>query len=185
MGRRRGQGRVAQGQPAERPPPRRLPAPRARTPSGSCRTNPYEGGSDHTAFGDAGMPSLLNWHFTDRYYHTNLDRPDKTSAAEMVQRRRRRGDERVVPRVGRRARRASRSSICSPRRPTRGSRSSRSRAPRSSPRPRIARRPSRPRARWSPPGASGTARRSTASDACPPSRYQPRSTPASPPRRIG
>ena len=33
---------------------------------------------------DAGVPSLLNWHFTDRYYHTNLDRPDKTSAAEMV-----------------------------------------------------------------------------------------------------
>ena len=30
------------------------------------------------------MPSLLNWHFTDRYYHTNLDRPDKTSALEMV-----------------------------------------------------------------------------------------------------
>ena len=25
-----------------------------------------------------------NWHFTDRYYHTNLDRPDKTSAPEMV-----------------------------------------------------------------------------------------------------
>jgi Zn-dependent M28 family amino/carboxypeptidase len=48
------------------------------------KTNPYEGGSDHTAFGDAGIPSLLNWHFTDRYYHTNLDRPDKTSPAEMV-----------------------------------------------------------------------------------------------------
>jgi hypothetical protein len=48
------------------------------------KTNPYEGGSDHTAFGQAGVPSLLNWHFTDRYYHTNLDRPDKTSAAEMV-----------------------------------------------------------------------------------------------------
>jgi aminopeptidase YwaD len=47
------------------------------------RTNPYEGGSDHTVFGDAGFPSLLNWHFTDRYYHTNQDRPDKVSAAEM------------------------------------------------------------------------------------------------------
>jgi hypothetical protein len=47
-------------------------------------TNPYEGGSDHTAFGGAGIPSLLNWHFTDRYYHTNLDRPDKTSVPEMV-----------------------------------------------------------------------------------------------------
>ena len=48
------------------------------------KTNPYEGGSDHTVFAEAGVPSLLNWHFTDRYYHTNLDRPDKTSAAEMI-----------------------------------------------------------------------------------------------------
>jgi hypothetical protein len=48
------------------------------------RTNPYEGGSDHTVFGEAGIPSLLNWHFTDRYYHTNLDRPDKTSPLEML-----------------------------------------------------------------------------------------------------
>jgi aminopeptidase YwaD len=48
------------------------------------RTNPYEGGSDHTVFRDAGIPALLNWHFTDRYYHTNLDRPDKTSPFEMM-----------------------------------------------------------------------------------------------------
>ena len=47
------------------------------------RTNPYEGGSDHTVFGTAGIPSVLDWHFTDRYYHTNFDTPDKTSAAEM------------------------------------------------------------------------------------------------------
>jgi aminopeptidase YwaD len=47
------------------------------------KTNPYEGGSDHSVFLQAGVPSLLDWHFTDRYYHTNLDRPDKTSAAEM------------------------------------------------------------------------------------------------------
>ena len=47
------------------------------------RTNPYEGGSDHTAFGDAGVPSLLNWHFTDRYYHTNLDTIDKVSRTSM------------------------------------------------------------------------------------------------------
>jgi hypothetical protein len=47
-------------------------------------TNPYEGGSDHSTFGAAGVPSVLNWHFTDRYYHTNLDRPDKTSAAEIT-----------------------------------------------------------------------------------------------------
>jgi aminopeptidase YwaD len=57
---------------------------RAKDTGWVVRTNPYEGGSDHTAFGDAGIPSLLNWHFTDRYYHTNLDRSDKTSAAEMV-----------------------------------------------------------------------------------------------------
>jgi len=46
-------------------------------------TNPYEGGSDHTVFGQAGIPSILNWHFTDRYYHSNLDTADKTSADEM------------------------------------------------------------------------------------------------------
>jgi aminopeptidase YwaD len=57
---------------------------RARDTRWIVKTNPYEGGSDHTVFGEAGIPSLLNWHFTDRYYHTNLDRPDKTSAAEMV-----------------------------------------------------------------------------------------------------
>jgi aminopeptidase YwaD len=47
------------------------------------KTNPYEGGSDHTVFGSAGVPSILDWHFTDRYYHTNFDTPDKTSSAEM------------------------------------------------------------------------------------------------------
>ena len=47
------------------------------------KTNPYEGGSDHTVFGSAGVPSLLNWHFTDRYYHSSLDTPDKTSPEEM------------------------------------------------------------------------------------------------------
>jgi hypothetical protein len=57
---------------------------RAKDTKWVVRTNPYEGGSDHTPFAEAGVPSLLNWHFTDRYYHTNLDRPDKTSALEMV-----------------------------------------------------------------------------------------------------
>jgi cyclophilin family peptidyl-prolyl cis-trans isomerase len=47
------------------------------------KTNPYEGGSDHTVFGTAGVPSVLDWHFTDRYYHTNFDTPDKTSPGEM------------------------------------------------------------------------------------------------------
>ena len=56
---------------------------RARETGWVVRTNPYEGGSDHTVFTRAGVPALLNWHFTDRYYHTNLDTIDKTSAAEM------------------------------------------------------------------------------------------------------
>lgn len=56
---------------------------RARDTQWVVRTNPYEGGSDHTVFMRAGVPSLLNWHFTDRYYHTNLDTIDKVSAAEM------------------------------------------------------------------------------------------------------
>jgi hypothetical protein len=57
---------------------------RARDTGWVVKTNPYEGGSDHTEFKNAGVPSLLDWHFTDRFYHTNLDRPDKTSPAEMV-----------------------------------------------------------------------------------------------------
>ena len=57
---------------------------RAKDSGWVVKTNPYEGGSDHTEFKRVGIPSLLNWHFTDRYYHTNLDRPDKTSPAEMV-----------------------------------------------------------------------------------------------------
>ena len=56
---------------------------RARNTGWVVRTNPYEGGSDHTVFTRAGVPALLNWHFTDRYYHTNLDTIDKMSAAEM------------------------------------------------------------------------------------------------------
>ena len=57
---------------------------RAKDTGWAVKTNPYEGGSDHTEFKSVGIPSLLNWHFTDRYYHTNLDRPDKTSVPEMV-----------------------------------------------------------------------------------------------------
>ncbi len=56
---------------------------RARDAGWTVRTNPYEGGSDHEVFAAAGIPSLLGWHFTDRYYHTNQDRLDKTSATEM------------------------------------------------------------------------------------------------------
>ena len=52
---------------------------RARETGWVVRTNPYEGGSDHTVFTRAGIAALLNWHFTDRYYHTNLDTADKVS----------------------------------------------------------------------------------------------------------
>jgi aminopeptidase YwaD len=57
---------------------------RARDTGWVVKANPYEGGSDHSVFLAAGIPSLLDWHFTDRYYHTNLDTPDKTSPAEMA-----------------------------------------------------------------------------------------------------
>jgi len=57
---------------------------RARDMSWIVKTNPYEGGSDHTAFESAGVPSLLNWHFTDRFYHTSQDTTDKVSAPEMA-----------------------------------------------------------------------------------------------------
>jgi hypothetical protein len=43
------------------------------------RTNPFEGGSDHTPFLQAGKPGLLLWHFTDVFYHTDADRLDKVS----------------------------------------------------------------------------------------------------------
>lgn len=49
----------------------------------SISTNPYEGGSDHAVFVEVGVPALLTWHFPDRFYHTNLDRADKTSPREM------------------------------------------------------------------------------------------------------
>lgn len=48
------------------------------------RTNPFEGGSDHTTFLDAKKPGLLLWHFTDQFYHTDNDRLDKVSAETMA-----------------------------------------------------------------------------------------------------
>lgn len=56
---------------------------RAKDTGWVVRTNPYEGGSDHSVFLSAGVPSLLAWHFPDRFYHASLDRPDMTSAATM------------------------------------------------------------------------------------------------------
>lgn len=48
------------------------------------RTNPFEGGSDHTPFLEAKKPGLLFWHFTDVYYHTDGDRLDKVSARTLA-----------------------------------------------------------------------------------------------------
>ena len=42
-------------------------------------TNPYEGGSDHAPFLQNDIPSVLFWHFTDQFYHTDNDRLDKVS----------------------------------------------------------------------------------------------------------
>jgi len=42
-------------------------------------TNPFEGGSDHVPFIDSDIPSVLLWHFTDQFYHTDNDTMDKVS----------------------------------------------------------------------------------------------------------
>lgn len=47
------------------------------------KTNPFEGGSDHTPFLNAKIPGLLMWHFTDQFYHTDADRLDKVSGTTM------------------------------------------------------------------------------------------------------
>jgi len=47
------------------------------------KSNPFEGGSDHTPFLQAKIPGLLMWHFTDQFYHTDADRLDMVSSWEM------------------------------------------------------------------------------------------------------
>ena len=46
-------------------------------------TNPYEGGSDHVPFLRQNIPSVLFWHFTDQFYHTDNDRIDKVSKTTL------------------------------------------------------------------------------------------------------
>ena len=48
------------------------------------KTNPFEGGSDHTPFLDAKKPGALFWHFTDQFYHTDVDLIDKVSKSELT-----------------------------------------------------------------------------------------------------
>jgi len=55
----------------------------AATTGWVVKTNPFEGGSDHTPFLQFKKPGVLFWHFTDQYYHTDGDRIDKVSATTL------------------------------------------------------------------------------------------------------
>ena len=72
---------------------------RAKDTGWVVKTNPYEGGSDHTEFKNAGIPSLLDWHFTDRYlpHQSGPSRQDQSGRDGEC--RRGRGDQCVVPRL--------------------------------------------------------------------------------------
>ncbi len=48
------------------------------------KANPFEGGSDHTPFLNAGIPAVLLWHFTDQYYHTDMDRIEMVSKETLA-----------------------------------------------------------------------------------------------------
>ena len=48
------------------------------------KSNPFEGGSDHTPFLNAKIPAVLLWHFTDQYYHTDRDRIEMVSPATLA-----------------------------------------------------------------------------------------------------
>lgn len=56
---------------------------RAATTGWVVKANPFEGGSDHTPFLNAQIPGVLLWHFTDQYYHTDLDRIAMVSATTL------------------------------------------------------------------------------------------------------
>jgi hypothetical protein len=47
------------------------------------KTNPFEGGSDHTPFLTFRKPGVLFWHFTDQFYHTDGDRIENVSAETL------------------------------------------------------------------------------------------------------
>ncbi len=57
---------------------------RARQTNWVIKANPFEGGSDHTPFLNAQIPAVLLWHFTDQYYHTDLDRIEMVSASTLA-----------------------------------------------------------------------------------------------------
>ena len=57
---------------------------RAKTTKWVVKANPFEGGSDHTPFLNAQIPAVLLWHFTDQFYHTDLDRIEMVSASSLA-----------------------------------------------------------------------------------------------------
>ncbi len=57
---------------------------RAATTGWVVKSNPFEGGSDHTPFLTAKIPAVLLWHFTDQFYHTDLDRIEMVSATTLT-----------------------------------------------------------------------------------------------------
>ena len=57
---------------------------RARQTSWVVKANPFEGGSDHTPFLNSSIPAVLLWHFTDQFYHTDLDRIEHVSSATLA-----------------------------------------------------------------------------------------------------
>ncbi|MCC6243238.1 MAG: M28 family peptidase [Gemmatimonadaceae bacterium] len=57
---------------------------RASTTGWVVKSNPFEGGSDHTPFLNARIPAVLLWHFTDQFYHTDRDRIEMVSAATLA-----------------------------------------------------------------------------------------------------
>lgn len=57
---------------------------RARQTNWVVKANPFEGGSDHTPFLRASIPAVLLWHFTDQFYHTDLDRIEHVSSATLA-----------------------------------------------------------------------------------------------------
>ena len=56
---------------------------RASTTGWVVKSNPFEGGSDHTPFLSAKIPAVLLWHFTDQFYHTDRDRLEMVSATTL------------------------------------------------------------------------------------------------------
>ncbi len=55
-----------------------------RGPSLPYRSHPFEGGSDHVPFLEAGVPAVLVWSFPDDAYHTSRDRLERVSTDRMA-----------------------------------------------------------------------------------------------------